>query len=245
MKKKNNDTFQTLQETLRQWIANTPPGERLPSEPEMARQLNVSRATLREAMRTFEAQGLIRRRQGSGTFVIGQIPVLESGLEVLESIDTLARRKGMDIAISNLSIVPMHNSDYAKKLEVPSDTLLTYVERIVRIDEKPVAWLIDILPADVLAPEELPENFRGSVLDYLLTRGTATQQSRTEVTAIGAPADIAKKLHIQRGDVLLAFQAWLYGNENRILAYSRSYFLPGHFKFHIVRRVSNLPPERF
>ncbi|RME08797.1 MAG: GntR family transcriptional regulator [Anaerolineae bacterium] len=234
-----------LHTRLEALIAAAEPGERLPSEPKLARQLGVSRATLREAMRVFETRGLIWRRQGSGTFVSKDMPVLESGLEVLESIDTLARRKGMDIAISNLAVVPMHNSDYAQKLDVPSETLLTYVERIVHIDEKPVAWLIDILPAEVLAPDDLPENFRGSVLDYLLTRGAAAQQSRTEVTAIGAPADIAKKLHIQRGDVLLAFEAWLYSNENHILAYSRSYFLPGHFKFHIVRRVSNLPPERF
>ncbi len=235
-------TFQHLQSRLANIIASTQPGERLPSEPELARELGVSRATLREAMRTFEAQGLIRRRQGSGTFVTGKMPVLESGLEVLESIDTLARRKQMDIAISDLSVVALRNSDYAEALEVPADTLLTYVERIIRIDEKPVAWLIDVLPASVLTPEELPTDFRGSVLDYLLTRGDQLSHSRAEVTAIVAPADVAKKLYIQRGDVLLAFTAWLYDNQNRVLAYARSYFLPGHFKFHVMRRVASLHP---
>ena len=68
-----------MQIELAELIAATPAGERLPSEPELARQLGVSRATLREAMRTFEAQGLIRRRQGVGTFVVGQSPVIESG----------------------------------------------------------------------------------------------------------------------------------------------------------------------
>ena len=67
-------------------------GQRLPSEPDLAKQLGVSRATLREAMRTFETQGLIRRRQGSGTFVVGKGAVMDSGLEVLESLETMAKR---------------------------------------------------------------------------------------------------------------------------------------------------------
>ncbi len=39
-------------------------------------------------MRSFEGQGLIRRRQGVGTFVVAKVPVFDSGLEVLESIET-------------------------------------------------------------------------------------------------------------------------------------------------------------
>ena len=80
--------FQRLQADLAALIAKLPADSRLPSEPDLAAQLGVSRATLREAMRTFETQGLIRRRQGAGTFVVGKVPVLESGLEVLESINT-------------------------------------------------------------------------------------------------------------------------------------------------------------
>ncbi|MEJ5226054.1 MAG: GntR family transcriptional regulator, partial [Anaerolineales bacterium] len=89
--------FQRLQADLADLIARSAPGTRLPSEPELAKKLGVSRATLREAMRAFETQGLIRRRQGAGTFVVGQPPVIESGLEVLESMLTLARRSGKDV----------------------------------------------------------------------------------------------------------------------------------------------------
>jgi GntR family transcriptional regulator len=83
-------TYQRLQNQLAQIIATTKPGDRLLAEPELAKQLGVSRATLREAMRTFEGQGLIRRRQGVGTFVVGHPQVIETGLEVLQSIETLA-----------------------------------------------------------------------------------------------------------------------------------------------------------
>lgn len=45
------------------------PGEQLPNEPELARQLGVSRATLREALRDLTVQGVLEVHRGRGTFV--------------------------------------------------------------------------------------------------------------------------------------------------------------------------------
>jgi GntR family transcriptional regulator len=95
---------QRLHEELGRVIADAQPGERLPSEPELARRMQVSRATLREAMRTFETQGLIHRRQGSGTFVSHPSQVIDSGLEVLESIEVLARGLGLQVSMGELII---------------------------------------------------------------------------------------------------------------------------------------------
>ena len=44
------------------------PGEKLPNEMELSRRLGVSRATLREAIRTLEDQGVLEVRRGKGTF---------------------------------------------------------------------------------------------------------------------------------------------------------------------------------
>ena len=48
-------------------------GERLPAERELARQLDVSRPSLREAIQKLEAKGLVTRRQGGGTYVTGAL----------------------------------------------------------------------------------------------------------------------------------------------------------------------------
>jgi GntR family transcriptional regulator, transcriptional repressor for pyruvate dehydrogenase complex len=48
---------------------NLNPGERLPSERELASQFNVSRTTIREALRAMELNGLIEIRQGGGSYV--------------------------------------------------------------------------------------------------------------------------------------------------------------------------------
>src|SRR5690606_30955540 len=100
-----------------------PHGDKLPSEPMLAKMLGVSRATLREAMRTFEGQGIIRRRQGVGTFVVGPIQVIETGLEVLESIETLAEKIGLDVKMGELAYTQMKaNEYYAKNLNVEVNT---------------------------------------------------------------------------------------------------------------------------
>jgi GntR family transcriptional regulator len=46
-------------------------------------------------------------------------------------------------------------------------------------------------------------------------------------------------LEIQRDDVLLLFTARLFDDQSRVIDYSLSYFLPGYFRFHVIRRLSN------
>ena len=46
------------------------PGERLPSERELAKQLEVSRPTVREAMIALEISGMVEVRVGSGIYVL-------------------------------------------------------------------------------------------------------------------------------------------------------------------------------
>jgi GntR family transcriptional regulator len=230
--------FQRLQTDLAGLIATTPPGSRLPSEPDLAKQMGVSRATLREAMRTFETQGLIRRRQGSGTFVVGRMPLIESGLEVLESLNTIARRINLAVTMTVPLVEELSsNGEHTKLLDVPEGSGLIRVSRIMRADSRPVAYLVDTLPADVLSPVDFVEEFDGSVLDFLLQRGDPLSLSRAEISATGAPAEVAKMLEVQRGDVLLQFTAKLFTAAGRVVDYSQSYFLPGYFKFHVVRRV--------
>jgi GntR family transcriptional regulator len=233
-----NFPFQRLQADLSALILSTPAGQRLISEPQLAKQMGVSRATLREAMRTFETQGLIRRRQGAGTFVVGKVPVMEAGLEVLESLETMARRMDLKITLSDLYVEQVEaDKKTAEALDVSEGTRLTRVRRVIRADSRPVAYLIDTLPEEILKPGDLPQGFSGSVLDYLLSSTVDPRVSRAAISATNAPADVAKALEIQRGDVLLHFASQLYDADGRVVDYSVSYFIPGYFHFHVVRRV--------
>ncbi len=52
------------------------PGDRLPTERELARQLGVSRPSLRSGLRTLQAMGVVTSRRGAGTFIAGGPPRL-------------------------------------------------------------------------------------------------------------------------------------------------------------------------
>ena len=233
-----NFPFQRLQSDLAALIERTPAGSRLVSEPDLAKQLGVSRATLREAMRTFETQGLIRRRQGAGTFVVGKVPVLDAGLEVLESIETMAHRLNLVVAVSDLNVEQIDaEADQASGLGVTVGDCLTRVRRVMRTETRPVAYLLDTLPETVLKIADLPVGFNGSVLDFLLERGDDLRISRAAISATNATAEVAKALEIQRGDVLLQFVSQIYIADGKIVDYTVSYFIPGYFNFHVVRRI--------
>jgi GntR family transcriptional regulator len=235
-----NFPFQRLQADLAKLIASTPAGSRLMSEPELAKQMGVSRATLREAMRTFETQGLIRRRQGSGTYVVGKFEAIDAGLEVLESLETMARRLNLEVSVSDLHMEQVDaDKKTAEGLCMDEGKHVTRIRRVMRAEGRPVAYLVDLLPEDILTPRDLPAEFSGSVLDFLLAGGKDLQLSRADISATNATADVAKPLEIQRDDVLLKFESQLYDSKGRVVDYSVSYFIPGYFHFHVNRRVGS------
>ena len=231
--------FQRLQNELAQMISESEAGTRLPAEPELAKKMGVSRATLREAMRTFEGQGLVRRRQGVGTFVVGQSKIIETGLEVLESIETLASRIGLPVSMGAVQVKEITaNQEESNALNLNEGTPLVKVSRVIHAEGRPVAFLTDILPQEILVNKDLVAEFTGSVLDLMLKQGSPRlSKSLTDIQAVSATAEIAKKLKIQRGDVLLLFTARLYDEKGEAVDYSSSYFLPGYFRFHVVRKV--------
>jgi len=238
-KTKPTSLFIDLQGQLAEVISGIETGKKLPSEPVLARMLGVSRATLREAMRSFEGQGVIRRRQGVGTFVVSHTHTLDGGLEVLESIETLAKKINLQVRMGELEIQRLQaDNPYSQLLDVASGKPLVKISRVIHTTERPVAYLVDILPEEVLKESDIDEGFTGSVLDLLLRRGDPLlTNSLTEISAIAATPEVARSLEIQRGDVLLYFVARLYAADGRVVDYSMSYFLPGYFRFKIVRRV--------
>ena len=80
------------------------PGTRLPSVRELSRELLVSLITVRRSYADLEAEGLIVRRQGQGTFVADEIETASRKQAVAEARDRLAgavahaRRLGVETA---------------------------------------------------------------------------------------------------------------------------------------------------
>jgi GntR family transcriptional regulator len=231
--------FQRLQRDLGKLIAAAKPGDRLPTEPDLAKQLRVSRSTLREAMRSFETQGLLIRKQGSGTFRADATGVFETGLEVLDSLETLAARLGLNVSMGDLHVqqIPA-DENMAHALNIEKDSPLVSVSRIITVKGQPAAFLRDILPQDVIASNDLEEGFTGSVLDLLIRHANPMpEKSSTQINVISAPHEVARALDIQRGEALLMFEADLVDSNGRVIDHSFSWFLPGYFRFHVNRKI--------
>jgi len=223
--------YRRTTEALADLLDQSEAGTVLPSEPTLAKQFGVSRATLREAMRGFEDRGLIERRQGVGTYV--RPKVFEAGLEELVSIETLASKIGLEVTMGDLQIIKRKRTE-----NEPGNVEVLEISRVILTDNQPVALLVDVIPADLISVKELGPEFHGSVLDMLLKRGQRElDYSTTDINAVAAESRVADRLGVDRGAVLLVLEAGLFDREGQIVDRSASYFLPGVFRFHVVRRV--------
>jgi GntR family transcriptional regulator len=228
-----------VREALAALLNKQRPGEQLLPEPQLAQQLGVSRATLREAMRSFEERGLLVRRHGVGTFVAQPPPVIESGLEELESLDTLARRIGLETRMGEAVIEEREATPKeSERLQISPGVPVLSVARVMLAEAQPIAYLVDVVPTALLCKQDLEPAFNGSVLNLFLQRGEpALSHSRTDIMAKAAGATLARQLQLRRGDVVLKLEAQLIALDGRVVDYSLSYFVPGHFRFHVVRRI--------
>jgi len=95
--------YRQIQDQLTQFIraGRLPPGARLPSVRELAGQLLVSLITVRRSYADLEADGLIVRRQGHGTYVAREVEMatraqaLKEGRAILADALAHARRLGL------------------------------------------------------------------------------------------------------------------------------------------------------
>lgn len=82
-----------LAEILAKQIANGkyPVGSKLPTEHELSREYDLSRHTVRESLRQLKDQGLVARRQGSGSMVIAQQPAAQMYIHAMRSLQDVAQ----------------------------------------------------------------------------------------------------------------------------------------------------------
>lgn len=215
------------------------PGEQLPSQNELAAELGISRATLREALLSLEQEGMVVMKHGVGTFVTpGYAHRLESGLEHLETILELATRQELDVSFYDLQVDEGRaDQALADALQVVPGTPVTSVRRVIQVDGTPVAYMSDVALYSILAPSDIDESFNGSVLD-LLRRKPDLHIARAvaNIVAVNAEGDLIKRLQVEDQRALLLLEETLFSGEGLPVEFSQNYFVPEYFQFHVVRR---------
>jgi GntR family transcriptional regulator len=230
--------YMRVEEALEELVNSCKAGDKLPPEAKLAQQLGVSRATLREVLRTFEERGLIVSKHGIGTFVTGSRLLIESGLEVLESVDSMADRFGYQISMRDLDIQQQAaDAVISKHLDIPVGDPVYVITRTRVKEDLILAYMYDAIPASLIDPEDLKKQFTGSMLDYLRSRFTAQPfWAQTNLHSIQATTNLAKKMKVPHGTALLLLEEKLYSVDNHVINYSRNYYITSHFLFHIIRK---------
>ena len=137
-----------------------PAGTRLPSEPELAAELQVSRATF-EALRAMELEGLLRRRQGSGTFV-AEHPRMASSLDMNFGVTDAIQAAGMTAGIADGRhwVEPASAGEAALLALEPGQDVLV-IERVRTAEGKPVVLSRDLFPSRLVEVRPPPQGRPG------------------------------------------------------------------------------------
>jgi len=82
--------------------------------------------------------------------------------------------------------------------------------------------------------------FKGSAIDFLLEQGSQDlSYAWTNISATQAGPGIGGKLGLDPQCVLLLLEEIVYSTEKVIVEYSRNYFVPEYFNFHLIRRIES------
>jgi DNA-binding GntR family transcriptional regulator len=139
---------------LRRRIGNAvyAPGQRLPSESELANEFGVSRATIRTVLAKLAVEGLILRKQGDGTYVNKRIEEVNTHLGGLWDFAHLIVRSGFKVTIRSLEIRTVKASkEDALALALDVGEELLWMRRLFLADEKPVILANNLVPLSFLA----------------------------------------------------------------------------------------------
>ncbi|NGY92329.1 GntR family transcriptional regulator [Bacillus megaterium] len=209
--------------------------ERLPSEFELSKQLGVSRATLREALRILEEENIIVRRHGVGTFVNTK-PTFLSGIEQLNSITHMIEQAGMKAGTIFLSsqIQELSENDLTR-FACGEDEQILFVERVRTANGEPVVYCMDKVPQKIL-----PENFeykQESLLEILEKQaGKHISYAVANIEPLGYHEKVSPILQCEPETALLVLKQMHYDQYDEPILYSINYFKADQFSFQVLRK---------
>ena len=213
--------YQQLQRSLREAIENgvIAADDALPPERDLAEMLGVSRITVRKAIDELVEEGLLVRRQGSGTYVSNRV---EKNFAKLTSFSEDMRARGR-----NPRSVWMNR---AEGTVTPEESLTlrsspgTPVFRFHRIryaDDAPMAIEYATVIASCLSSLDDVEN---SLYEALERTGNRPVRALQRLRAVLLTAEQAKLLKAQERDAGLLVARVGYLKDGRAVEYSQSYY---------------------
>jgi len=195
------------------------PDDALPPERDLAKELNVSRITVRKAFDGLEREGLLTRRRGAGTFVAQR---LEKSFAQLTSFSEDMRARGRTPASQWLSRAQgVVTPSEAMALGVSPGTDVFRFHRLRYADGIVIALETSVVPAWCLpSPEAVTE----SLYDALEQAGFRPVRALQRLRGIAFTADQAEKLGVEPRDPGLYIERRGFSADGRTCELTRSYY---------------------
>jgi GntR family transcriptional regulator len=218
---------------------------RLPSEPELAQQLGVSRGTVRQALSELEREGLIQRRHGVGTFINERVLNVGSRLEEVWDFEEMITLSGYKSGVRHVSLSLEPAGDaLAEKLSLECGEEVLVTANVFLADGVPVIYCVDILPAKLVESAYRQEELYGPVYTFLEKRcNQVVDYNITQIRPVVADEKLSILLECKVGDPLHFFEEVGFNREDLPIIYSEEYYCPEYFSFNIVRKMTTQRKE--
>jgi GntR family transcriptional regulator len=211
---------------------------RIPSETELADELQVSRTTIRDALSRLENEGAIFRKQGAGTFVNKPGLQIKSRLEEIWTYEDVIRAHGYTPATR---IIDLYTEPAGKKtaasLEIAPEDEVLVVHKLFLADDQPVILAHNRISTALFKKPYTTQDFRTPVYQFLERNGrNRLAYYLSEIVPIITGPELAKTLQIQPNTALLSFSEIGYDADNKPIIKSTSCFRDDLIRLRLIRR---------
>jgi DNA-binding GntR family transcriptional regulator len=208
----------------------------LPNEDQLCVRYDVSRVTVREAVRGLIEDGYVTRRQGSGTFVTRR-PQLRNSLDRNFSYTAYLEGSGTKAGRQVLSIRTVKaDTETATALALPESAPVVQLRRVRTADRHPAIYSMDYLPADIVDPDADREMLHGSLYRLLTLKRHPVDHGETVLEPTQADAELARYLAVSKGSLLQYLRQIDYDAKGRPVVSSHEWHVPGVMELHVYRR---------
>ncbi len=188
---------------------------------------------------------MVRRVHGVGTFVNDVSSKVRSAVDVdlgvTEAVEAANRKLGVQVlAISDVAA----SADVAERLDLDASARLTWVERLILVDEIPAAYVVDAIPAAIARTARRPYA-SGSIYRFLEQDcGLDLRGGAARITAAPADRRLARLLRVPQGSALLRLEQVERTRDDIACLYSVEHYVPSVFELTVRRTRRGRSVER-
>ncbi len=210
---------------------------RLPAESRLAQELGVSRPTLRTTLARLEAEGLITRRQGDGTYVNKHAFSVDATPKSYWNFASLIAESGRTansrlLAVEQRDPTPEEAALYA----LPPAEKVVVTTTLFSADGRPVIHSTGLLPLAYVVVEQADYDFNRPI--QVVLKEYCRQEisySISDISAAFAPRPVARQLQLAAKTPVLKFVDTFFNARNEALVHGVSYFCDELIRMRVAR----------